>query len=1238
MKKRLLSALLALCMVLTLLPATVFAVDLASGNHEKWIDRIDRLPDYAKNFYNNILVEASDNDKDKDYLIDDTYYTTPSSNTDLTKLSAGDIYYDSDNNANAIVAAVVTNGDTAKTAMDYISAAYYAFTRDHNEVFWLSGLSSCGAQTYSTGKIYVLFYLTFTVEYTDGTSVEASLRTSDSTGELTAATIRSEITKMKDNINKILTSKDAPTDNNRYKWVAYFNDWLTKNNEYNTGDLNNGPWDMRSASNALAGKAGTSGPVCEAYAKAFKVLCDKAGIPCTLVDGNAKNSSSDTGEAHMWNYVQMEDNKWYAVDVTWNDPKYTYNGQLQTGVVSGGETDKWLLLGKNTLVDDKSSTFTFIDSHDVSNQVTQNGVKFTNGPVLSDIAYARIEYFGIGWDAAPLPAGEPISLPVTRIPASRDGDMSTYTYAVVVDSDPLYKLSGLPEGLTLNTETGEISGALKEAVAEKTAVKIALYMDGKFATFTYVIFPGAEAEETTPPTETESPDPGETESPDPDVTESPDPGETTPPTTEPEEPEQPTERLEVTDLKWAWPNVSWNVSDPDLVKDYSVEFYYSETENGMAGQVGMGYHTTSATGTITEAVGDLATLKSGYYFFRVQAYSNDTTKILDSYSIASESVPYTSVADQVSGELDSILSKLDKIDDSASEEEKQAAVEAAVEEVQQMNQEDLRKAMEADEGEANGVIKKLEQLEEATGKTADKEVAEDLANTFDKDKVSIVGAVLNLDEGETDIALVVDEATEKDLEIPDTYKDAVTFDLHLEVTKNGEKQEKDSLTVPVQVTLPIPAQFQGKEDQLKILHYTGNANPEVVKAHVSSDKKSVSFVVSSFSDFAMVLEKEIYEVFVYVLNGEGGTVSIKGTDGSRNAYYEKGTEVTVVAEASNGFRFVRWMLMTNDGQKELTTSKEYTFTVGEIFAFEDGLLHSLRADFERISSGTIPADPTTPDKPTTPTEPKPGDVTITNPGAAGGTLTSNAATAKAGDTVKLTSKANAGYITAAPTVWDKDGNIVRVTRNADGTYSFVMPEGGVTITANYKTLAQTFSDLSDTQWYRNDLAFAVENGLISGSNGKYDPNTPLTRGMMVTLLYNLETKLSGKPAAASVTFSDVPAGQYYTEAVAWAAANKIVEGSNGKYNPYGVLDRQQMATMLYQYAVYKGYDVSGAADLSGYTDAGQIAGWALAGMRWANSAGIVTGSNSALNPTGSASRLEGAVLLAKFCREVAGMK
>ena len=295
----------------------------------------------------------------------------------------------------------------------------------------------------------------------------------------------------------------------------------------------------------------------------------------------------------------------------------------------------------------------------------------------------------------------------------------------------------------------------------------------------------------------------------------------------------------------------------------------------------------------------------------------------------------------------------------------------------------------------------------------------------------------------------------------------------------------------------------------------------------------------------------------------------------------------------------------------------------------------------------ITIGPSTPARPTpsTPSTPSTPGQTVSGASgtSAGGSWTANMSTAKEGDTVTVTSKASKGYISAAPIVKDKYGNTVTVTKNENGTYSFIMPEGGVTVTGSYMTPAQMFSDVvdkADGGWYQDDLAFAIEHGLIDGDGaGHFLPDLALTRGMMVTLLYNLEVSLNGKPAAPSADFDDVPAGQYYTDAVAWASYHGIVKGSgNNTYNPNGVLDRQQMAAMLYQYVAYKGYDVSGTSDLSGYTDAGSIADWALAGVRWANSAGIVTGSNSALNPTGTSNRTMGAVLLAKFCRQIVGME
>ena len=148
----------------------------------------------------------------------------------------------------------------------------------------------------------------------------------------------------------------CPTDS-RYSQVAYFNRWLTMHNSYNSlyGHSDNVPTIAWSALSALRESTGEIGPVCEGYSKAFKIFCDRMDIPCMLVVGYAKNSINDNGESHMWNEVKMKDGKWYAVDVTWNDPIDMQNRQ-----VSGYEHDFWLLLGKKDLV---AQGFTFEQSH-----------------------------------------------------------------------------------------------------------------------------------------------------------------------------------------------------------------------------------------------------------------------------------------------------------------------------------------------------------------------------------------------------------------------------------------------------------------------------------------------------------------------------------------------------------------------------------------------------------------------------------------------------------------------------------------------------------------------------------------------------------------------------------------------------------------------------------------------------------------------------------------------------------
>ena len=173
-----------------------------------------------------------------------------------------------------------------------------------------------------------------------------------------------------------------------------------------------------------------------------------------------------------------------------------------------------------------------------------------------------------------------------------------------------------------------------------------------------------------------------------------------------------------------------------------------------------------------------------------------------------------------------------------------------------------------------------------------------------------------------------------------------------------------------------------------------------------------------------------------------------------------------------------------------------------------------------------------------------------------------------------------------------------------------------------------FTDISAADWYHEAVDFAVENGLFGGmSANTFEPNTAMTRAMLVTVLW----RYAGEPAEGENTFTDVPAGQWYTDAVAWAAHNNIVGGvGDNKFDPNGNVTREQMATILYRYANGQDIDTSARADLSGFPDAGSVSSYAQDPICWAVAEGLINGSDGKLLPQGNATRAQVATILMRF--------
>lgn len=164
--------------------------------------------------------------------------------------------------------------------------------------------------------------------------------------------------------------------------------------------------------------------------------------------------------------------------------------------------------------------------------------------------------------------------------------------------------------------------------------------------------------------------------------------------------------------------------------------------------------------------------------------------------------------------------------------------------------------------------------------------------------------------------------------------------------------------------------------------------------------------------------------------------------------------------------------------------------------------------------------------------------------------------------------------------------------------------------------------------------YVYKNGLMNGTSATtFSPDGTTTRGMIVAILYRLE----GAATAGAANFSDVPANEFYSDAVAWGVANGIVNGyGNGTFGPNDPITQEQMAAILYRYAAYKGYDVTARASLSGFTDITAVNSYAVEPLQWANAHGLINGTSATtLTPNGSATRAQVATILMRFCVDFA---
>lgn len=246
------------------------------------------------------------------------------------------------------------------------------------------------------------------------------------------------------------------------------------------------------------------------------------------------------------------------------------------------------------------------------------------------------------------------------------------------------------------------------------------------------------------------------------------------------------------------------------------------------------------------------------------------------------------------------------------------------------------------------------------------------------------------------------------------------------------------------------------------------------------------------------------------------------------------------------------------------------------------------------------------------------------PSVSNGKVDVTPASASKGTTVTVTATPDEGYELADLTVTDAKGDDLTLTAEGDGRFTFTMPDSEVTVTVSFSLIKQEptpwtnpYADVAEGVWYYDAVQYVTENGLMggAGSADAFQPAMTTTRGMIMTIL----ARMNGVNTEGGST--------WYEKGMEWAVAAGVSDGTN----PGGDITRQELVTMLWRYV---GEPASGQS-LSGYPDAGETAAWAADAMKWAVENGIITHTGEGLlNPNGSATRMEVAAILMRFCENI----
>ena len=373
------------------------------------------------------------------------------------------------------------------------------------------------------------------------------------------------------------------------------------------------------------------------------------------------------------------------------------------------------------------------------------------------------------------------------------------------------------------------------------------------------------------------------------------------------------------------------------------------------------------------------------------------------------------------------------------------------------------------------------------------------------------------------------------------------------------------------------------------------------------------------------------------------TPSITGQPQNKKVTAGETAEFSVTATAGSETPTYQWQQSTDSGSNWTdisgATSASYTInsTTISMSGYQYRCVVKSASGVSVISSAatlTVTALPE-PEPEPEPTPPPyiPPTYAVTTPETTGGTVTVSPSRASSGRTVTITAAPDTGFALESLTVLDSRGNEIALTDKGGGKYTFTMPASRVTVEASFTPAPLPFEDVAPGAWYESAVRYAYFHNIMEGmSKTEFAPATALTRAMAVQILYNLEGQPDISGENLGYPYEDVDAQAWYGDAVYWARITGVATGyGDGTFQPGDSITRQEFAQMLYNYAKYKGYDLSAEGDLSQFPDSESVADWAEAAMRWANGNELINGhDDGTLEPDGTATRAQAASILMKF--------